>query len=88
MSGGTGQRSQSESRHVLAAVMSWVLAINAAASILGQAYGDLIRPAGSRSWAAPVWVAMLAMGCSFAVFVLLGPGAISLDYYLIHHASA
>jgi adenylate cyclase len=71
MSGGTGQRSQSDSRRVLGAVMLWVLVINAAASILGQAYGDLLRPTGSRSWAAPVEVAILAMGCSFAAFVLL-----------------
>jgi adenylate cyclase len=70
MPGGTGQPPP-QSRHVLGAVMLWVLAINAAASILGQAYGDLLRPSGSRAWEAPAEVAVLAGGCGFAVFVLL-----------------
>jgi len=30
----------------------------------------------------------LNLAILFAVFVLLGPGAISLDYYLIHHVAA
>ena len=68
MPGGTGR---SESRQLLARVMVTVLVVNAAASILGQAYGDLIRPSGSRSWSAPGWVTVLALGCTGVVFLLL-----------------
>jgi len=71
MPGGSGHSSQSESRQLLARVMVTVLVVNACASILGQAYGDLIRPTGSRAWAAPAGVAILAMASSFGVFLLL-----------------
>jgi len=68
MPGGTGRRSQSQSRHVLGAVMLWVLVVNAAASLLGQVYADLIRPTGSRTWSPPV----IAFGAAIAtIFVVL-----------------
>src|SRR5207248_680207 len=66
MPGGTGQ---SESRRVLAAVMGRVLVVNAFASLLGQTYGDLIRPAGSRAWT-PTTVA-IASGAAAVPVVLL-----------------
>jgi len=71
MSGGTGQRSQAESRHALAAVMVTVLVVNALASLLGQAYADLIRPTGSRTWSAPVVAQVAAVAAGVAVLLLL-----------------
>src|SRR5438067_9644257 len=71
MPGGQGR---SESRQLLARVMVTVLVVNAAASMLGQAYSDLIRPAGSRAWTPPgaaVGAGVLAM--LVALLVLTRP---------------
>lgn len=54
MPGGSGPSSHRDSGQLLAGVMAWVLVVNALASLLGQAYADLIRPAGSRTWSFPV----------------------------------
>jgi adenylate cyclase len=56
---------------MLARVMTTVLVVNAFASLLGQAYGDLIRPAGSRAKYPATWVAVVAVVCAAAVLLLL-----------------
>ena len=71
MPGGSGR---SESRQLLARVMVIVLVVNAAASMLGQAYSDLIRPAGSRAWApSPGAVAAGVLAMLAALLVLTRP---------------
>src|SRR4051812_4514284 len=69
MPGGTGQPSHTESQRVLARVMLPVLVVSCLASLLGQAYADLIRPAGSRVWT-PTPPAVATAGVA-AVAVLL-----------------
>ncbi|MBV9040158.1 MAG: adenylate/guanylate cyclase domain-containing protein [Acidimicrobiia bacterium] len=65
MPGGTGG---SESRQLLARVMVTVLAVNATASLLGEAYADLIRPSGSRTWSPPT---IAVVSGSLAVIAVL-----------------
>ena len=68
MPGGFGH---SESRQLLARVMVTVLVVNAAASLLGQAYADLIRPAGSRAWNPTVLAGTVAGIVAVAALFLL-----------------
>ncbi|MBV9412190.1 MAG: adenylate/guanylate cyclase domain-containing protein [Acidimicrobiia bacterium] len=71
MPGGWGHSSQSESRQLLARVMVTVLVVNAAASLLGQTYADLIRPTGSRAWTIPLVADAAAVAAGIAVLLLL-----------------
>jgi adenylate cyclase len=67
MLGGTGR----ESRRVLIAVMLAVLVVNAFASLLGQTYADLIRPAGSREWSPSALAITVGVASSLVVLLLL-----------------